>query len=72
MNPPYFQQAEILTAAKAAFEQGAINLGRMPDDDTWNNMAAENKERWCQIVLAALQTLGFNRPQIKATKMDRH
>lgn len=72
MHPPYFQQAEILAAAKAAFEQGSIHLGFMPDEDTWDNLTAEQKERWMQIVLAAVQVLGFNRAPKKATKTERH
>lgn len=39
------QSEEIIAAARAAFEQNAIDLGHMPDDDTWGNLTAEQKQR---------------------------
>lgn len=53
-----FQPEEMIAAAKAAYEQQAIEAGYMPDGETeWEARTPEFKERWMRTIEAALRVL---------------
>lgn len=65
-----FQDAEIVAAAKAAYEQALLNIAEYPDGErAWEAQTCELRNDWIKCVRAALQVL-FPRPK-KAEPMKR-